>query len=66
MAKNVTAKKPEAESDRKPFRWGRVRERLARQLDKLVATNESDFTEEVNIAVRERLERHQLWPDTKD
>ncbi len=46
----------------KPSRMTRIRGRLADQLQKLVDRNETDFTSEVNRAVRELLEREQLWP----
>jgi hypothetical protein len=63
MAKKRTKiEEPKDVAERKPYRWARVRDRLAQQLDKVVATNASDFTEEVNVAVREYLEKKGLWP----
>lgn len=59
MAKKRTASN---EQYRKPYRPTRVRARLARQLDIVVDLNASDFTEEVNNAVREYLIRLKLWP----
>jgi hypothetical protein len=40
----------------------RLHASLRKQLNKLVSTNASDLTEEVRIAIRERLERAALWP----
>ncbi len=47
---------------RKPARMVRVRSRYAEQIDRLVSRNGTDFTEEVNRAVRELLTREGLWP----
>ncbi len=52
------AKQPE----RKPARMCRIRESLAIAVDALVERNSSDFSEEVNRAIREYLERQNLWP----
>lgn len=65
MAKKKS--KPSGEEERskdrhKPHRMGRVRGRLSRQLELLCERNQTDFTEEVNRAVREMLEREGLWP----
>ena len=46
----------------KPSRMTRVRESLAAQLDLLAERKASDFTEQVNIAVRLLLEHEGLWP----
>lgn len=43
----------------------RLHQSLRKQLDKLVEANASDLTEEVRIAIRERLEKAGLWPPTK-
>lgn len=57
------SKKKPANGDRhKPARMVRVRKSLADQLQKLADRNATDMTEEVNQAVRERLERAGLWP----
>jgi hypothetical protein len=48
--------------NRKPTRMVRIRELLAKQLDKLTEKNASDFTEEVNRAVRMLLASEGLWP----
>jgi hypothetical protein len=61
MAK-TPKKNPSSEKYRKPTRWARVRLRLAAQMDVMVDRNSSDFTEEVNIAIREYLQRNSLWP----
>lgn len=68
----VMARKRKPKSDqssdeqyRKPARMSRVRESLAAQLDILVEQRASDFTAEVNRAVREMLERASLWPPLK-
>ena len=39
---------------------------LRKQLDKLCDRHASQIGEEVRIAVRERLERHGLWPPPPD
>lgn len=57
-------KKPEPSTDRhkkKPFQM-RLHPLLRQQLEILAATNASDMTAEISIAVRERLERAGLWP----
>jgi hypothetical protein len=64
-------KQPDVESpsnpDRhKPSKMVRVRMQFAKQLEKMVAKNVSDFTEEANIAIREYLERHGFWPPKGD
>lgn len=46
----------------KPSKTARVRKRLAEALARLVEANASDFTEEVNNAVREYLRARNLWP----
>lgn len=55
-------KKKDLEQYRKPRRLAGIPEKMAKQIDILVKRNGSDFTEEVRIAVRERLERSGLWP----
>jgi hypothetical protein len=56
-------KKKGTPADRhKPTRMARVRDSLAKQLDKLADRNATDFTEELNRAVRELLEKEGLWP----
>lgn len=63
MAKTPKKKKvASTEKYRKPTRWARVRLRLAAQVDVMADRNASDFTEEVNTAIREYLQRHSLWP----
>jgi hypothetical protein len=60
MAKN---KRPGGRGDRhKPRRMIGLPERLAVQLDKLAERNASRMTQEVIRAVREYLERNNLWP----
>ena len=58
MAKKRT---PQVDN-RKPARMVRIREALALQVDKLVEQDASDFTEVVNLAVRELLAKRGLWP----
>lgn len=59
--------KKKAASDRhKPSRMVRIRKSLAEQIDAIVEKNASDFTEEVNRAVREYLERAGQWPPKSD
>lgn len=62
--KKVIAEAPAKKEQRKPTRWARIRLTIAKQVDVLVEKNSSDFTEEVNRAVREYLERQGLWPAT--
>jgi hypothetical protein len=57
-----TAELPTIPEQRKPTRWARIRLTLAKQIDIIVAQNATDFTEEVNRAVREYLERNGKWP----
>lgn len=49
----------------KPRRMAGVKEVLARQVDILSGRNATDFTEEVNRAVRELLVREGLWPPSR-
>lgn len=58
------AKKNGDSSDRhkEGSRIGRIRPRYARQLQALADRRGTDFTEELNRAVRELLEREKLWP----
>lgn len=59
--------KKDRKGDRhKPRRLAGVRDILARQLEILCDRNATDFTEEVNRAVRELLHREGLWPPSKD
>lgn len=54
-------KRPNADRH-KPARLTRVKETLAKKLDLLAERRATDFTAEVNRAVRELLEREGLWP----
>jgi len=59
----MSKKKPASSTDRhKPARMVRVRQQLADQLEILADRRATDITEEVNRAVRELLERENLWP----
>lgn len=49
----------------KPARMVRVKAVLAEQLDIVASRNATDFSDEVNRAVRELLERAGLWPPGK-
>jgi hypothetical protein len=44
----------------------RLPPRIRRQLEKLVLRNDSSLTAEITIAVREKLERVELWPASED
>lgn len=58
------ARKPKPKSDRHkttPFTL-RINDRLRAQLEKLAENNVTTFTTEVTIAIRERLERNNMWP----
>lgn len=50
----------------KPARMVRIRTRLAQQADQLAEKLDQDFTQVVNDALREKLERANLWPPPKD
>lgn len=60
--------RPKNPNDEPPRRGWPVRIRYAylRSLAVLVSRNGSDLPEEVNIALRERLERAGLWPYTEE
>lgn len=78
MGQNVLMDKPDSnkrrrgrpkssEADRgqdrhKPSKMGRVRGPLAEALEELADDNSTDFTEELNRAVREYLVREGRWP----
>jgi hypothetical protein len=56
-----------SKSDRhKEATMARVRKPLADVLQQLADTNATKFTEEVNNAVREYLERRNLWPPKRE
>lgn len=56
-------KKPnDFERYRKSTRMARIRKRLAEQADALGKRLDKKFTEIVNDALREKLEREGLWP----
>lgn len=55
-------KKPD---QHKPSRITRIPDRMARQLAVLCRKHETKLVDEVKTAVREYLERHQLWPPEK-
>lgn len=61
-------RKPNSKADRhKPRRMVAVREQYHEPGDELAKKlGCSDLTELVNIAVRELLEKHSLWPPPKD
>lgn len=59
MAKEKSRKD---EDQRKPYKFARVRQRLARLMQQVSEEHDTDFTEEVNRAVREYLERLGKWP----
>lgn len=54
--------KQSTEKYRKSTRMARIRRRTAEQLDKAAAKFDKKFTELVNDACREWLERNGLWP----
>lgn len=57
-------KKPKRDFERyrKSTRMARIRKRLAEQADLLGQRLDKKFTEVVNDALREKLEREGLWP----
>lgn len=66
MAKKSDQPRKTTEQYRKPRRVIGVPEKLCAQLDVLATRHASDITEEVRTAVREYLERHNLWPLAED
>ena len=60
MAKKKPGPKPDGPK-RIPMQL-RLHPLLRQQLEKLVELNASDLTAELSIALRERLERFNLWP----
>lgn len=68
LERMASKKKPQnGSTDRhKPSRMTRVRESLAKQLDILVERRASDFTEQVNQAIRLMLEQEGLWPPKQE
>jgi hypothetical protein len=50
---------------RKAFQL-RLHELIRQQLEKLAERNASSLTAEASIAIRERLERHGLWPPPQE
>lgn len=67
MAVMAKAPKPESKPDRhkkKPLQL-RLHPLIRQQLQKLCAANATTMTEEITIAIRERLEAKKLWPPTE-
>jgi hypothetical protein len=61
------AKKQPASQDRhKPRRMTSVPERMAKLLEEIAATKETNLATEVKQAVREYLERAGLWPPKRE
>ena len=58
----VMVKKKPHDRHRQKQHQIRMSDRLRTQLDKLAERNDSSFSDEVRIAIRERLERAGLWP----
>lgn len=58
----LMAKKKKEEDRHKPSRMVRIPERMALALEELAETRENTLTDEVRTAVREYLERNDLWP----
>jgi len=50
---------------RNPYRWARIREQLYPIAEEAAGDAAKDFTEWVNEAVREKLEREHRWPPPK-
>jgi hypothetical protein len=59
MVMMADKKKPDRH---KPSRITRVPDSMAKQLAYLCKRHESKLVDEVKVAVREYLERHNLWP----
>lgn len=63
----MSKKKPTSEPGRKKLQTQlRLHPILREQLEKLVEVNATNLTTEITIAIRERLERHGLWPVPRD
>lgn len=63
MAKKRQQNEPDSKGGHKnPAKLVRMDPLLWKQLDKLVKLRASDATAEIRNAVREMLERNQLWP----
>lgn len=57
----MSKKKPSADRHKKST-MVRIRQRLANQAEQLAEKLESDVTQVVNDALREKLEREGMWP----
>lgn len=55
-------KDPEKDAKGTVARTVRLHALLDKQLNRLAELHASEITSEIRIAVRERLERHSLWP----
>ncbi len=65
--KTDTATPVEGAQPPRPGRMVRIRQKLVESLERVIDRRASDLTEEVNRAVREMLERENLWPpESKD
>lgn len=61
MIEYMTDKKPTNRHKKKPLQM-RLHDQLRAQLEILVERNASTLTAEITAAIRERLERADLWP----
>lgn len=62
----IMGNKKQSSDRHKPTRNVRLNMRLATQLQKLAEQNATNITVEANRAVRELLERVDLWPPSAD
>jgi len=58
----MAPKKKQAGDRHKPSRMTRIPERMAAQLEKLAEHKSTSLVDEVKQAIREYLERQNLWP----
>jgi hypothetical protein len=62
----MSKKKPATGDRHKPARMVRIRASMTAAGDALAERLATDFTELVNIALREFLERHDVWPPPRE
>jgi hypothetical protein len=63
---SMAKKKVSSDRHKHPPLYLRLHPAIRAQLEKLTEVNASDLSEEVRIAIRERLKSHGLWPPPSD
>lgn len=66
MSQNALMAKSKSEDRHKPSRMVRIPERMAVALEEFAESRENTLTDEVRTAIREYLERNDLWPPKPD